>query len=287
MTLSNRGFALLAVLWLTVAAAITVGVAMASVRLGLQATTNRIGLVRAAWARDACGAILQAHYDFAHPLRGVDSVDLGGQTWCSALIRDPSAYLNLNAASREQLLALFGSDSLADAILDWRDTDNERREFGAEAATYGLQQRVLPSNAAFQSLAELRFVLGFEEQDLRLAEQLLTTESTSLLNIAEADPRVIATLPGLVESDVPSLREAKARGWKPQTADDILAALPQARRTALEEGAQELRQSIANQPTRLTIEITGAQATSRSRARATILAVPLPERLAIVRRVLW
>src|SRR5438309_1525238 len=60
--MSRRGFALLAVLWTLTAITMLTGAAMAVARLGSTTTRNRVLLARAAWAREACGEILQARY---------------------------------------------------------------------------------------------------------------------------------------------------------------------------------------------------------------------------------
>lgn len=75
---------------------------------------------------------------------------------------DESAKLNINTATREMLEALPGmTTALAAAIVDWRDTDSDVTESGAEDEIY---QRLNPSyrckNAPFESIEELRLVYG-------------------------------------------------------------------------------------------------------------------------------
>src|SRR6266581_8279475 len=73
----ERGFALLAVLWLLTALTVLGAVAVAVARTGSQATRNRILLTRAAWAREACVEILLARWASPPaPLGRLDSLDL-------------------------------------------------------------------------------------------------------------------------------------------------------------------------------------------------------------------
>lgn len=84
---------------------------------------------------------------------------------------DESAKLNINtlpleksrlAAARQRLLVLPGMTlQIADAILDWRDPDEEVSEFGAETSYYAAQSSArLPRQGPFEDLNELLFVRG-------------------------------------------------------------------------------------------------------------------------------
>src|SRR5437660_1645166 len=99
-------------------------------REGQITSSSRRGnsLPTAGWAREACVEILLARYTLNPAIRRLGPVDLGRGTWCAATLEDPAAKLNINLAEREALvttLSAFGrrlsADSLADALLDWRD----------------------------------------------------------------------------------------------------------------------------------------------------------------------
>ena len=79
--------------------------------------------------------------------------------------RDEASRLNVNVATRDQLLAIPGMDEeIADAILDWRDSDAEPRELGAEVEVYALlDPPYLPKNGPLESLEELLAVVGIDE----------------------------------------------------------------------------------------------------------------------------
>ena len=79
---------------------------------------------------------------------------------------DESSKLNVNMLAsmedqeiaRTMLLALPNmTEDVADAILDWIDSDTEPREFGAEAEAYSL---VFPRDAPIDTLEELLLVAG-------------------------------------------------------------------------------------------------------------------------------
>ena len=90
---------------------------------------------------------------------GANAEQLG--TWTYG-IRDEEARLNINSASREELAKLPGaSESLAAAIVDFRDDNDQVTPGGAESDTYlALNPPYLPRNAPFQSVDELKMVYG-------------------------------------------------------------------------------------------------------------------------------
>jgi len=75
---------------------------------------------------------------------------------------DEASKLNLNKATRAMLEALPGMTAeLAGAIVDWRDTDLNPTENGAEDETYArLNPPRRAKNAPFESVDELRLVYG-------------------------------------------------------------------------------------------------------------------------------
>lgn len=78
-------------------------------------------------------------------------------------ILDASSRLNVNTATRDQLLLIPGlTEEMADAIIDWRDEDDTPGASGAESDVYESYPRPYRAkNAPFDTLDELRMVQGF------------------------------------------------------------------------------------------------------------------------------
>ena len=131
---ARSGFALFTVLWLIVALSVVTTLALGTGRVGRWESANRIALRRGRWAADACLEILLGRYA-AQGAAPLDSVDLGSGTWCRARIEDPEAKLNINTASDSTITAALGNDTLAAALLDWRDPDDSARAGGSPAST--------------------------------------------------------------------------------------------------------------------------------------------------------
>lgn len=122
-------------------------------------------------------------------------------------IQDESVRLNLNAllvieqrfpgAGRQLLMALPGmTEDVADAILDWIDSDDEPREFGCEAEYYlTLDPPYEPKNGPLDTIEELLLVRGVTPELLFGAD----TNRNGVLDAGDADPSGLAALQGLGE----------------------------------------------------------------------------------------
>ncbi len=76
--------------------------------------------------------------------------------------RDEGAKLNVNVATRAQLANIPGmSPDVVDAIIDWRDTNDNVEGLGAESDYYtNRSMGYRPRNGPFRSIAELELVAG-------------------------------------------------------------------------------------------------------------------------------
>ena len=94
---------------------------------------------------------------------------------------DESAKLNINTMNTLEMqeLDLDGlSDDVIDAIIDWRDEDDEVSLLGAEADYYqNRNKRYLPRNGEFRSIAELELVAGVWSESLRGKDQRLLNQT--------------------------------------------------------------------------------------------------------------
>jgi Tfp pilus assembly protein PilX len=123
----ERGFALLAVLWVVVALAALTGAGVLSERTGGRVTRNRIALARAHWAAEGCLAVALSALDStaraARPLGAIsgDTLFLADGARCWAAATDPGAEpdndtegVNVNAAPAAVLARLpgFGEEAV-------------------------------------------------------------------------------------------------------------------------------------------------------------------------------
>lgn len=144
----KRGFALLAVLWIVVALGGVTARLAADARLGSVAMTDRMLLVRARWAAEACLSVALARLEArlgtqAALTVNADTLPLANGTYCSATALDPGTRLladsttismrlrldsvlrsrgDTTAVSREDLLTSYGDgriniNAAPDAVL--------------------------------------------------------------------------------------------------------------------------------------------------------------------------
>lgn len=122
-------------------------------------------------------------------------------------IADESGKLNINLASKVQLQQLLNSydleedhvESLSDAILDWRDENDEIEPNGAEKTEYsnaGLNYE--PRNANFNSIEELQMVLGMSAKIYQKMEEMVSIYTQNKdINPTTATREILLTLPGI------------------------------------------------------------------------------------------
>jgi len=181
---SERGSAIVFVLWISVLLALLLAGASALVQTELRLAGNRRDVLQ----RDASlmSALDLVAFDTA----------LVGRSYISSLprsvqINDESVTvrlapshqkLDINMANDEDWIALFtylgesegASLRLADQILDWRDNDTNRRDQGAEAEDYPAGGDKTPANRAFISVGELIQVRDMTRQRLSCLSPYVT-----------------------------------------------------------------------------------------------------------------
>ncbi|MGH7533426.1 MAG: general secretion pathway protein GspK [Gemmatimonadales bacterium] len=282
----QSGFALFTVLWLIVALSVVTTLALGTGRVGRWESANRIALRRGRWAADACLEIFLGRYA-AQGAVPLDSVDLGSGTWCRARIEDPGAKLNINTASDSALAAVLGNDTLAAALLDWRDPDDSTRVGGAEREWYLLMHRTPPRNGPFAGVAELRLVRGFDSAMVVRADSVLTVRGPGHVNVNDAFPAVLETLPGFTPFVLDVVLRARADHRSFGDLDALVYAVPGPARAGLLAAYAALRQQTVFAPELLIAHLEGHAPESPAVARIDVTLVPAGARLAVVRREVW
>jgi type II secretory pathway component PulK len=258
--MNRGGFALLAVLWVITALTALTGAGLLVARLGSETTRNRMLLARAEWAREACGEILAARFATDAGLRKLDPIDLGRGTWCRASLDDPAARLNLNSAERDALQRLFSAvgvnRTLADSVIG-------RRRNG--------------------TIYDLRQVPGIDSAAVARLTPFVTTRGTGAINVNAAPPEVLWLLPGVTGEAVVLI--VNRRATRPlQNADELAGALSRSSRTVLLGSYAEFVRAAVFGPPQLIATIEGGVRGTPIVARATLTMVPVPGRLAVIRR---
>jgi general secretion pathway protein K len=292
--LPRRGFALITVLWVLGILALLAAEFAASARTTRVAAGNARTDVRAVWAaragfaratelldrklaRNLAGYDLAAHGDTALP---EIAYDLDGAT-VRAFALDARARVNVNRADAPTLARLFEvtglssavADSLAEAILDWRDGDDFRRPRGAESAEYRtLRPPVLPRNAPIAEIEELRAVWGMSPERYARIAPYLTVAGDGRIGINSAAVAVLQTLPGMDEAGAVAIAARRTRAPF-RGIFDLLPALPQPARSNLQANLALAvdRMAFAPRELELHVEATIPDANARAEIRATVV----------------
>jgi general secretion pathway protein K len=170
---SNRGLVLVMVLWIVMLMTTTVAIVSRTGRLDMKMATSAVDEVRCKWA---CRAGTETAIGLLN--EDAKASDALSELWSdndedyndvplercaySVYVIDEAGKLNVNTATREQLMALpYMEMPIADAILDWRDDDENVRAEGAERGYYeNLPFSYTIRNGPFRTIRELLCVKG-------------------------------------------------------------------------------------------------------------------------------
>jgi general secretion pathway protein K len=247
----RRGFALLSALWFAVVIG-GLGLHLATTsRLSRLSAANRLESAVARAAADA--AVEHARAELNEFFRRVQSGGAANyQSLETALraprdtfavasaryvvqLREPSAALHLNLATVDELRALMialridagRADRVAQAIADWRDTDDLAHPRGAERTTYlRANQRLEPRNAPFVRLSELRDVMGVDSSLFAILAPHVTLTGGGRINPNSAPEPVLLSVAGFSPQVVSEISRLRGSGIRIASAEQLLAALP-------------------------------------------------------------
>jgi general secretion pathway protein K len=299
------GFALLAVLWVIVAIAALTLAAQLAARGSVAAARNRAELARAAWLAEGCAE--RARAAVSHALLAARPEGPSGTTWnripavvaaspltdgCELAVRAAGAALDANTADAETLrrfLAAMGTapasaDSLADALLDWRDADTDPRPAGAEAPAYLRAGLAPPRDSAFAAPAEVRRVRGWDR--FPGLDTLVGVEAARV-PLAHAPLPVLASLPGFGAEAVARVAELRARGEPVPDASAVGAQMGDAARAELQRHAWELAGRATAVPEAWIVTAHARVGTPPATAALELRLVRAGDRAAVTRRRSW
>lgn len=299
---TRDGFALPAVLWLIVTVSAVSLIGTLAARDAVSTAQNRVSHRRALWRAEGCAEIVRATLGGA--LRDADEAD---RAWgaldsliaespdiaasdCRVLLVPSGMSLDVNGATAEQLRTLFrasgltepAADSLADAILDWRDDDGEARPLGAEASWYRDAERATPRNAPFTNVAELARVKGAAA--LEGLDTVLGVDAGHVV-LSRAPAAVIAALPGFGDEAANRLFELRSRGEPPRDLLAFSGSLSPEARSILVARYAELAALVVVEPEWWTVTASASEGVNGVTAEVELRLVRAGSRAAVVRRL--
>jgi general secretion pathway protein K len=251
---SERGFVLVAVLWLLAALA-----ALAVIfSLYLANSARALALNDAALEAEALvsGAVelsayqLQLAGENARPAKGAFRTQLNGAELAVSFVSE-TARIDLNAAPKELLAGLLSAlgaseedaNQSADRIVAWR-TKPTTETAGNEDALYRAAGRTYsPRQAPFAHVNELGLVLGIPPALVERALPFVTVFSrASGVDVLTAEPEVIAALPGMTPLTLKQFLSDRAS--LPNDATAIVTALGEAKSSATDQKSPAYRLQI-------------------------------------------
>jgi len=295
----RAGFVLPAVLWIIVGLSVLTMAGIVAAREGLAAAHNRVELGRAAWRAEGCTEAARAAIDDAladenradRGWRDLDSLVAGARAdeQCELVARAAGAALDVNAADEDALASVLVSnavpapraDSLAAAIMDWRDPDAEPRAGGAERDAYRRARAPVPRDSSFASTAEILLVRG--AASVPGLDTLLGAEPERV-PLGRAPPAVLAALPGLVPETVARIIELRARGELPGELLALTASLSPGARAAFVARYAELSERATLAPDAWLLSACVSERADAPRACVELKLVRAGARAAVIRR---
>ncbi|MBO6797767.1 type II secretion system protein GspK [Maricaulis sp.] len=193
---TERGSALLLVVWMSaLMAAILIGVIMLAHNQVRATAGDRVALQREAALQSALEIVAFdiSQIGRSHVAQLPVQIDVGGYSVRVSQGRT-QVLIDINMANEQQFAALFrqlghddlGARTLADRIMDWRDSDQTPRALGGESEAYSARPASAPRNRPFVSVEELQHVLGMSPRLWACAAPYLTVLGGTPLPVRES-----------------------------------------------------------------------------------------------------
>lgn len=228
---SQNGVVLVVVLWLLVLLGVLMASLASTARVESELVRNQVEGLR---ARSAAEAALYTAIDLLARERGEEQRELRTDgrdyrmdyTNISVVIKvlDEAGKVDINAVRPEMLRSLIISQvrdsqrgmQITDAILDWRDADSLKRDYGAEDDEYEeLGWGYEAKDEYFDNMEELLLVLGMDEELYSRLMPLITIHTGDEgVNPAVAQERVLLAIPGAETRQVREFLQARDRYYE-------------------------------------------------------------------------
>jgi type II secretory pathway component PulK len=300
----ERGFALVAVLWVITGIAGLVLLYRLAAREAVDAATNRVELSAARWRAEEC--IARARAAVAEALRAAQSEGPTSPTWssldvrvvrsalttgCDLEMRPASTGIDPNTVDTQMITRLLvgagidlaAADSMADALVDWRDVDSVARPRGAEAAWYRRTGQLPPRNAPLADVRELRLIRGFDREGL---DTLFSLEP-GRVDLNHAPAAVLGALPGFTPEAVARITELRARGARLDDLLELDGILSSAARAMLRASYAEVDMLATTIPEAWVIVARSSEGSPPGTAAVEIRIGRATGRAAVVRKRTW
>ncbi len=222
----HRGFSLIIVLWMLVVLTLIALVFTRQIRTEVQVSANFLNQAKAQALAEsgiwrATMMILQKDITPSNQ----QMIYLDGRIYplssevgkLEVSLQSVQGLVDLNRAPDKLIgnilrkVASESADSLAAALFDWRDEDDNPRVLGAEHAKYvASNMGYVPPNRPLVSVAELARIYGMTTPMYKALRPYVTVNSSdALIDISTAPLFVLSILPGISESDISSVLSAR------------------------------------------------------------------------------
>lgn len=253
---TERGFALLMVLWGLIVLGLMAASFLRETRVG---TTLAHNIAENAKAEALAEAGVQRAVLGLLDSDGRTAWRADGRLYRFALgdgtmtiqVQDEGGKIDLNHAPADMLTALFQSTgsnpeaarALADAVLDYVDRDNDRRPAGAEDSDYATSGRTGGAkDAPFDRKEELMNVLGMNRRVYEAIAPYVTVHSgESEVNPLTAPEPVLRMLPTLTDRQRDQIMFARAAGTSRPPRVDVVTIISEA---ATRGGGRFVREAV-------------------------------------------
>lgn len=220
---SEKGFALVLVLWVLSLLTIMAGsfaLSMSRETAIIEGVKHNAETQSVAESAIALAQIMLLNPDVRNRWRadgGVYQIDFADASVRIRMLSE-SGKIDLNTSTQKLLESLLSHAPLEDkqqrkllnAILDWRDADEEVRQDGAELQEYKHAKLSYgPRNKRFHSIEELQMVLGMDPETFNWLAPLITVYAGQEIDLKLATREVLAVLPDIDASKIDEFLQAR------------------------------------------------------------------------------